>query len=423
MGSQTQPPAYVLWLGPTGLTFARSLGRAGVDVTALHHDAHEASAGTRYAKVMYLPHIKFGESPWLEFLLDEARRLDGRKAVLIPASDASWLMVAKHRHALAEHFLFALPDGDGLEQWMAKPFQYAAAERAGVPYPRTIELRTVDELRVSAERIGYPCLLKPVLSHCWQEQYGSKLAFIRNADQLIERGRDAISRGLKFMIQEYIPANDDEIYGLFVYFDRQSRPLCHCIARKLRQNPPRFGNSCLSECVDEPRVVELGLRLVRELGFHGVGSAEFKRDPRDGQFKLMEFNVRPTLLMALAVDSGVDIPMIAYHDICGNPPPADMISPRRFGRRVGIFAKDMQAARFYRERGELGRIAWLRSWLGARDTHFAWDDLGPFRGYVHAIIDGWRNGRYRELPSDFPSMPEWADGKHQGSAGFTSDKV
>ena len=27
---------------------------------------------------------------------------------------------------------------------------------------------------------------------------------------------------------------------------------------------------------------------------------------------------------------------------------------------------------------------WLRSWIGARDLYFAWDDLAPFRGYIEA---------------------------------------
>ncbi len=407
------PPAYLLWLGPTGLTIARSLGRAGVPVVALHHDPNEPSLDSRYARVQMMPPFERDEGAWLKFLLDEGRRLAPQRSVLISASDAHWLFVARHREALQRYFHFALPEGDPLS-WLSKPWQYATAERVGVPFPRTFLPRDEADIRGLAKEVIFPCLLKPTLSHLWQRVYHNKLAFVRTPAELIERGRHARQHGLEFMLQEYIPATDDEIYGLFVVMDRQSQPLGWCVSRKLRQHEPRFGNSCMSECVDEPRVVELGLRLVQAMGFHGIGSAEFKRDPRDGEFKLMEFNVRPTLLMALAVDSGVDVPMLAYRDLIGEAPPAQPVTPVRFGRRVGIFAKDVQVARFHRYVCGLSRLAWLRSWIGARDTHFAWDDLGPFRGYMHGLIDNWRRGKFRRIPPGFPTLDEWQAGEWDG---------
>ena len=43
----------------------------------------------------------------------------------------------------------------------------------------------------------------------------------------------------------------------------------------------------------EPEVEPLGFRLLKSMGYHGIASVEFKRDPRDGQFKLMEVNMAP----------------------------------------------------------------------------------------------------------------------------------
>jgi predicted ATP-grasp superfamily ATP-dependent carboligase len=400
-------PAYILWFGPTGLTFGRALARAGVPVVACHHDTNEPAAGTRLAQVQILPPLEADEQAWLDFLLEEGRGFAPAKAALIAASDAHWLFVVRHRLALAEHFHFALPAGDNLAQWMEKPFQYAAAERAGVPYPRTITPLDLEEVRAAARTLAFPCLVKPVLSHLWQRRYGTKLAFTRNETELVDHSRDAIEHGLAFMIQEYIPAEDHEIYGLHCCVDHESRPLGMCVARKIRQHEPRFGNSCMSVCVDEPRVADLSLRLMREMRFHGIGSAEFKRDPRDGEFKLMEFNVRPTLLMAVGYDSGVNIPLLAYRHLCGEPPPPQPVTPKRFGRRVGIFANDLVTARFYRQMGALSRWQWMRSWLRTRDVHFAWDDLPPFYGYLWTMIDHWQRGKLRGFPANFPTIEQW----------------
>jgi len=81
-------------------------------------------------------------------------------------------------------------------------------------------------------------------------------------------------------------------------------------------------------------VVELGLRLLRALRFHGVSQVEFKRDPRDGLYRLMEVNPRLWQWHGLAAACGVDIPRIAYWDLLGaRLPPARMDGP---GKRWAI---------------------------------------------------------------------------------------
>ena len=58
-------------------------------------------------------------------------------------------------------------------------------------------------------------------------------------------------------------------------------------------------------------------RLLRAIGFHGVSQVEFKRDPRDGRFKLMEINPRLWQWHGLAAALGVDFPRIVYLDLMG----------------------------------------------------------------------------------------------------------
>jgi predicted ATP-grasp superfamily ATP-dependent carboligase len=416
--STIKSPAYVLWFGVTGLSVARALGRNGIEVFGLHDDPNEPCATTRYAQVIFLPPVERDARAWIDWLMEEGRRIAPVKGVLIPAADAHWIMVKQNLPELERHFHIAMPRHGEAEQWVGKPFQYAVAERAGVPFPATVTVEHDRDLDAACRRIGMPCLVKPVLSHLWQREYGVKLSFMQTREDVRARAGDALSRGLAVMIQEYIPAADDEIYGLFVCVDRQSRPLGYCVSRKLRQHEPRFGNSSMSMCVNEPRVVELGLRLVRELGYHGIGSAEFKRDPRDGEFKLMEFNLRPTSLMGLAFDSGVNLPLLSYQELC-QPPSPDIeptpVTPARFGRRVGSFASDLRVARYYRKVDSMSYWKWLRSWIGARDVHFAWDDPKPWLGSVHSFLLKIKRGNYRGIPETFPTPEQWLAGLWDGT--------
>jgi predicted ATP-grasp superfamily ATP-dependent carboligase len=61
---------------------------------------------------------------------------------------------------------------------------------------------------------------------------------------------------------------------------------------------------------------------------------EFKRDPRDGGFKLMEINPRLWQWHGLATACGVDLPRIAYADLVGDPAP--MSEMNGHGKRWAI---------------------------------------------------------------------------------------
>ena len=86
------------------------------------------------------------EVTWQE--VEEGRANAPRKGVLLVASDAHWLFVARHRRQLEQFFVFPLPAADDLMEWPSKPFQYAAATRAGIPFPAERAARPHDKRHV-----------------------------------------------------------------------------------------------------------------------------------------------------------------------------------------------------------------------------------------------------------------------------------
>ena len=42
--------------------------------------------------------------------------------------------------------------------------------------------------------------------------------------------------------------------------------------------------------VHEPELFRLGQNLIKAAGFYGISNTEFKKDQRDGRFKLIEIN-------------------------------------------------------------------------------------------------------------------------------------
>ena len=392
MNRHAWPTAYVMDSDPQALSVARDLGRHGVEVVILTYKPHAPGRYSRYATSHVLPRIDEHQELWLEHLLQEARRQRGR-SVLIPSTDRFVEFVARYREQLDPHFYIPLPSRAVLENILDKRKQYHLAAEVGIPLPRTLSPTCEADVERLNGQWTYPCILKPVVPHRWIRAYqnGYKLLIAKSHDELLKGYQDARQRGLDVLIQEQIPGKEENLYSLYFYANASGQVLGAGVGRKLRQFPPGLGNGTLRETVDEPRVVELGTRFIRSVGFHGIGNVEFRRDPRDGAFKLMELNTRTALGEEAVIVGGVHLPYLAYRDLIGQPLPAQQRC--QSGIKWWYFETDVRAFKAYRKRKELTVFQWLRSVWGCRAfAYFAWDDLRPFVVAMRTFLWKWKEG-------------------------------
>jgi len=109
------------------------------------------------------------------------------------------------------------------------------------------------------------------------------------------------------LIQEYIPG---EGYGFFALFN-QGRPRAIFMHKRIREYPITGGPSTVAESIYDDELKRQGLKLLKALKWHGVAMVEFKKDCRDGEFKLMEINPKFWGSLDLATAAGVDFPYLA----------------------------------------------------------------------------------------------------------------
>ena len=89
---------------------------------------------------------------------------------------------------------------------------------------------------------------------------------------------------------------------------------------RLRQHPREFGRAATYvETVDLPEIEEFSLRFLKAIDFYGIAEVEYKRDPRDGQFKLLDVNARAWGFHGLGFAAGVDFPYLLFADQMGYP--------------------------------------------------------------------------------------------------------
>jgi predicted ATP-grasp superfamily ATP-dependent carboligase len=71
------------------------------------------------------------------------------------------------------------------------------------------------------------------------------------------------------------------------------------------------------ESVENPEVEELSERFLKAIHYYGLVEVEFKQDPRDGQYKLLDVNARAWGFHSIGFPAGIDFPYLVYADQLG----------------------------------------------------------------------------------------------------------
>lgn len=395
-----RPPAFIGGTGPNGLAFLRSLGRQRIPTVALDF-WRDVGMASRYGIPAIVPGAEEDPEGLLQALVDMGRASPVR-GVLIPTTDAFVLFVAEHAQKLSEHFHLNVADYETIQTVANKRLQYEYAQRRGVEMPLTRYPEDGDIEEVAAE-MRYPCVIKPHFSHMWwhnqtaeERRRWGKLGEARSPSELVTTYRQMHRDGLEFVIQEKIPGGDDQLYHVTTYLDRSSTPRLVFTTRKERQYPSPYGIASLMISVEEPEVAALGLRLLEGLRFRGQASVEFKRDAKDGRWKLIEINGRPVTYTYHAVAAGIDLPTVVYRDALGD----EVEAPQTFREGVKWIDLHLELKRYWaqRRRGGPGLGQLLRSWRGDRCfAAYTRDDPLP------AFLDVWEYAynalRERSIPT------------------------
>jgi predicted ATP-grasp superfamily ATP-dependent carboligase len=344
-------PAIVVDVGfVNGLAAIRSLGRAGLRVLAVDHRPSALGFRSRFATRVLAPSPLEDEDDFVSAL----RSLG--PGVVFPTHDEGLRAIARYRDELA----LLCPFPRDLERIQRKRVQLEAAADA----PETRFPESAAGAVAAADELGYPVLVKPSEPVGFRQRYGRQALRCAGPREV----EDAYAQAEPFepMVQELVPGGDEELYTLGAYLSDALEPLGVFCGRKLRQTPRGVGTARVAEAVWVQEVVDAGLALLRRLGCSGLSQVEFKRDPRDGRFKLMEVNPRLWQWHSLARACGVDLPVIAYRDLTG-----EGVEPATSGSARRRWAIALMPG----ERPALPRPPFV-------EATWAWDDPKP--ALVHA---------------------------------------
>ena len=377
-------PVLVLGNGITALGVLRILGRSGIPAY-IHGYGNGIERRSRWFRPMPLSRPMDDPSANLGSVLSACRL---PVAVLMPCSDYWAMQIARMPEELRRHYPASIASAEAMRTLVDKaPFSTLLAE-TGVPHPMTRLLQGPADLEAVPDDVLDGAFLKPHDSQAFFARFGVKAFLIRSRKEGVER-LDQIERaGFAVLLQQYIPGPGSLHYFVDGFFDASGRLRAAFTRRRLRMSPPDFGNSSYMVSVPREEVqqaIESVKLALSRIGFRGIFSAEFKKDPRDGVFKLLEVNARPWWYVEFAARCGVDVCTMAYRDALGEPV-ADVVSHREGARMVYPYY-DFFACRDAWRADEMSLLQWASSWAGAQQPLFNWTDPLP------ALAEAWRVGR------------------------------
>ncbi len=314
-------PAIILSGGVTGLGVLRAFARQGIEAFVFPTEPSDPIRHSRWYRALPGADDRWSAAPpsvdVLEQVLEESR-LEG--AFLCPCSDDWNRVVAAYAERASDSFISMAPTQVALEVVQNKANLALLLRALGVPMPETRPVDSgtdIPELPPSDDTFYF---LKPRDSQAFLARFGVKGIRVRTAGEARQRLEEVTTAGLEVVLQEYIPGSFAEHYFIDGYADHAGVIKGMFARRRQRIHPPDFGNSTSMVSVPLSAVagaVESVRRVLAAVEYRGIFSVEFKRDQRDGEFKLLEINARPWWFVDFAVRCGVDVCRMAYDDAHG----------------------------------------------------------------------------------------------------------
>lgn len=332
------------------------------------------------------------------------RRFGARIPLMYGDDDALELLQGA-RDDLQSYFLFLMSDPDVTGALTAKDRFQAFSKMRGLPVPRSLtwDGDGPDSLREARGEI----LTKPKDKVDWHHSeifhslfggIGKARVFSSSAEIV---GHPLVERYHKQLcFQEYIPGTDRDSWSFHGFADERGELLASFVGRKVRTYPVETGESALIELAHDEQLSALGREIVGRCPLRGVFKMDFKRDPRNGRWYLLEISARFNLWHYLGAVNGVNLPAVAYQYLVAGERALPSVHETRF--RWLSWRLDVRAYRQFAKRNELTLLAWMLSILRSRTVYstFSWSDPGP---WFSSLMVQLRRGRRHFLKT----FPRW----------------
>jgi D-aspartate ligase len=312
---KNRPGAIVLGGNFVGLGIVRSLGARGIPVWVI--DADRSKSIAQFSR--YTTRFLEVKDSVTEVLLREGREHNLNGWVLFPVADEYVELLSTNREALSSIYRVTTAPLEVTKFALDKRMTYRKAEELGIAAPWTAVGNSIAD--IEAAGVPYPVILKPAINHHFFPQTNIKALPADNPSEL-QRGFAHMSQYIEpseILVQERIPGGGENQFS-FCALCKNGHAYASLVAQRRRQYPVDFGNaSTFVETTKQSVVEAAGRKFLESIGLDGLVEVEFKFDPRDGKYKILDVNPRTWGWHTLGKAAGMDFSYLLWRQSIGLP--------------------------------------------------------------------------------------------------------
>jgi D-aspartate ligase len=314
-------------------------------------------------------------------LLKKTSKITTKRTVVYPVTDIDALNLSIIKDEVKDDYHLMVGDREPTETLVNKSKFYHALEKNHIEYPKTYFPNDLESAKQIGKKIHFPVFIRPAITQLFQNAFGPGKGFIAESHpELLKYYRLAESKKVEIMFQEILLGPPENSLQLEGYFDKNFCSTGLFARQRLRIWPLDFGNTTLCTSIPLSKLASESKQLtkfIKNIGYNGVASAEYRKNPKDDKNKILEINARVWFHSWLSAKCGVNIFLSSYLDAIGEK----IESKQEYATGVkSIYIDyDIKSSRTMFQRGELTALEWLSSLRGVRQTAlFELNDAYPF---------------------------------------------
>ena len=320
---------------------------------------------------------------------------------VVPSTDEFAQFVAIHGGRLDGKYRWLAPAADIARSCANKVRFDQLCKQLGMLAPRAFVFASETVYEAEKEALSFPLIIKPTFARELPKSVIPKVMLLESEEEFYGVAREVWARGADVFCQEYIPGGYECVYfvGGFVNEAHEFEKLF--IGHKKMEYPLLGGTTtyCQLEWVED--VCDIARRFVKDTGYSGLIDIEFKRDPRDGRFKLIEVNPRIGQWHRVSDDGKMDLISYYVDYLAGRANTVDHLqyTPHDDGR-TWVYCHYHLIARIEQKGMLAGVVLWVKDVIGAIGRN-DWDitNRKRFLRLVRVVVGRMRQLGLRQLVS------------------------
>ncbi len=236
---------------------------------------------------------------FMDRLVSLGKQYEGqKKLLLIACGDWYVRMIIENRDVLEKYYVIPYIEEELLNKLVLKDSFYDICEKTGVDYPETF-VYDVKEKTPLKLPFDFPVIAKPASSaeYHYAEFKGKKKVFKFNSMEELKGMLSELEKssyGYKFLVQDFIPGDDNYMHILTCYCDRNSKVRFMSFGHTILEDhgDAAIGNPVAIINTVDRDVMDKSIKFLEETGYTGFANFDIKYDERDGKYKYFEINTR-----------------------------------------------------------------------------------------------------------------------------------